>query len=172
MRPLAVNLGALAAAVGVVLALVLALTPAPRERLVDGYVLFVGGLLLFGLVQATRVASAGDADAQVDWNRERAPRRDERPRGLLKLEREVALASTNAFDLHFRLRPVLREVAAHRLAIARGLDLDSGSREVRDAVGPELWELVRPDREPPADRFAPGLPLERLRAALDVLERI
>ncbi|MET0607959.1 MAG: hypothetical protein ABW045_04315, partial [Gaiellaceae bacterium] len=91
---------------------------------------------------------------------------------LAKLEREVVLASGTSFDVHFRLRPVLREIAVHRLASRRGLTLDSGSPEVRTLVGDELWEVVRPDREPPDDRFGPGLPLARLRLALDRLESI
>jgi hypothetical protein len=152
--------------------MLLLFSTAPPGRLVDGYVLFLGALLLFGLVQAMRVAA--DSEQRSAFDEARRPRRrpPERPRELAKLEREVVLASTSAFDLHFRLRPLLRDVAAHRLAARLGLELDSGSTPVRAALGNELWELVRPDRPPPRDRLGPGLPAARLRAALDVLERI
>jgi hypothetical protein len=167
-----VSLGLLAAGVGVLLALLLLFSAAPRGRLVDGYVLFLGGLLLFGLVQATRTAAPSDEPSAFDEARRPRRRLPQRPRELAKLEREVVLAATSAFDVHFRLRPILRDVAAHRLATRRGLALDSGSTPVREALGSELWEIVRPDRPPPRDRLAPGLALPRLRAALAVLERI
>ena len=48
------------------------------------------------------------------------------------------------------------KVADERLA-ARGLRLDGGGAAVEEALGEELWELVRPDREPPVKRFAPGI---------------
>lgn len=82
----------------------------------------------------------------------------------------VVLATVNAFDLHLRLRPRLQAIAEHRLASRRGLRLDSP--EARELLGEELWELLRPEREPPGDRFAPGLSLAGQRAALDRIEKI
>ena len=172
MRRLVVLLAVLAAGVGVMVAAVILLGGAPAGRVVDGYVLFVGGLLLLGLVRAT--GDTGDLGERSLYERalRRRERKPARPGELAKLEREVVLASGTSFDLHFRLRPVLREIAAHRLATRRGLALDTGSPEVRGLVGDELWDVVRPDREPPDDRFGPGLPLARLRVALDRLESI
>ena len=172
MRRLAIALGLLAAAVGALVAVLIWFAGVPTTRIVDGYVLFVGSLLLFVLVRATSGAGEqgdGSVYERALRRRERAPAR---PRDLAKLEREVSLAAGTSFDLHFRLRPVLREVAAHRLARSRGLALDPGSPEVRALLGPELWEIVRPDREPPDDRFAPGLTLAGLRRHLDTLERV
>ena len=165
-------LGVLAAAVGVVVAVVVWLAGVPRARLVDGYVLFVGSLLLFLLVRATSTGGAGGGRSLYERALHRRERAPARPRDLAKLEREVSLAAGTSFDLHFRLRPVLREVAAHRLAVGRGLALDGGSPDVPAVLGSELWEVVRPDREPPDDRFAPGLPLTQLGALIDRLETI
>jgi hypothetical protein len=173
VRRLTILLAALAAGVGILVAVLLAFSTVPRQRVVDGYLLFVGGMLMFGLVRATRQAGESEPTSSVYdralRRRERAPAR---PGELAKLEREVALAAGSSFDVHFRLRPVLREIAAHRLATRRGLALDGGSLEVAALLGDELWEVVRPDREPPDDRFGPGLPLARLRGALERLERI
>jgi hypothetical protein len=173
MRRLAILLGVLAGGVGVLVAVLIAFSTVPRERVIDGYLLFVGGLLLFGLVRATRQAGESEASGspyeRALRRRERAPAR---PGELARLEREVALAAGNSFDLHFRLRPVLREIAAHRLVTRRGVALDGGSLEVPALLGDELWEIVRPDRAPPDDRFGPGLPLARLRGLLERLERI
>jgi hypothetical protein len=81
------------------------------------------------------------------------------------------MGSTRAFDLHYRLRPVLREIASARLE-QRGLVLDSGSSAVQDALGDELWELTAPDREPPHNRLAPGAGLEKLDRTITRLERL
>jgi hypothetical protein len=172
MRRLVVTLVLLAVAVGILVACVIFLAGAPPERVVDGYVLFVGGLVLVGLVRVTSDAGRQDERSLYERALRRRERRPARPGELAKLEREVVLASGTSFDLHFRLRPVLREITVHRLATRRGLSLDGGAPEVRRLVGDELWEVVRPDREPPNDRFGPGLPLARLRVALDRLESI
>ena len=89
MKRLALSLAALGGAVGVLVAVVVAFAAVPRSRVVDGYILFVGGLLLFGLVRATRLT--GDAAGRSVY--EQALRGRERvlarPRELAKLEREV-----------------------------------------------------------------------------------
>src|SRR5258706_464002 len=46
-----------------------------------------------------------------------------RPPDLVEMEGIVRLQITAA-DLHFRLRPVLRSVATHRLLVHRGVELD------------------------------------------------
>jgi len=83
---------------------------------------------------------------------------------LERAQREVTLACTAAFDLHRTLLPQLREIAEARL--------ESAGRTPGPATLGRWWELLRPDREPPADRFAPGIRLEELRALVGDLERI
>ena len=171
MRRLATTLVTFAAAVGAGLFVLLQFWPAaPRTRLLDLYVLFLAALFMFGFVQATR--EAGEEQVSIfDRTLRRRRRPPERPASLAKLEREVALAAATTFDFHARLRPTLREIAAYRLA-NRGIVLDSGSPAVRALLGDDLWELLRPDRRPPDDRNAPGLPLTRVRAVLDALDKI
>ena len=90
---------------------------------------------------------------------------------LERLEREVALAASREFDLHYRLRPVLREIAASRLE-RRGARLDSDSKRARELLGDELWSLTEPDREPPTNRQAPGMGFEELERTVERLERL
>ena len=54
----------------------------------------------------------------------------------------------------------------------RGIELERQPDAARTLLGEELWELVRPDREPPRDRAAPGLELSSLRTMVDSLEAL
>jgi hypothetical protein len=94
-----------------------------------------------------------------------------RPKGLSAMERQVGMARGSAGDVHERLSPLLREIARDRLATA-GIDLDRDPEIAADAVGPETWELVRPDRPAPPDRHGPGASLAAIRAAVARLEEI
>jgi hypothetical protein len=88
---------------------------------------------------------------------------------LAPLEQIVSIAQDNAFDVHVRLRPVLRQIAADRLAEHR-ISLDGQPQDARAALGDDLWELVRADRPPPADPRGPGLALSQLQACVATLE--
>ena len=88
------------------------------------------------------------------------------------MEDELALGATSAFDLHYRLRPRLRSVAAGLLAARRRLTLDADPDEARQVLGDETWELVRPDRPAPSDRQARGIPPDALERVVSSLEAI
>ena len=94
-----------------------------------------------------------------------------RPATLARMERVVALASGTAFDVHYRLRPAVRPLAAGLLA-ARGVDVERDPRTAEAMVGADAWELIRPDRAPPENRGAPGLPLASIERMVAALERI
>ena len=127
----------------------------PLDRALVGRValLVVCALALESLVRAA-------AALEPRRSRGGARRRPERPRPetLVRLENQVALAVATAADLHFHLRPVLRDVAE-----ARGADERSAG---------EAWEWLRPERPEPRDRWASGPPLSELRGVVDALERI
>jgi hypothetical protein len=146
--------------------------PGHHELELDVYVLTVGGMALLAAILATRrtfPVENGSALAAALEREERAP---VRPPDLERTERMLTLAVTTAFDLHYRLRPTLRDVAEQRLADRRGLRLDSGDPRVEEALGDELWEIVRSDREAPDHRFLPGLPPAALQRVVDRLEAI
>ena len=88
-----------------------------------------------------------------------------------RLDRVVSIATTHAGDLHLRLRPILREIAADGLR-RRGVELDTQPQAAQKLLAPETWELVRPDRPRPDDAFAPGLAPKRLDAVLNDLEAL
>ena len=159
---------------GVVLAVlagVAVVALSPTTRALEGSLLVAGALVLLVLVQRVRAVDLSGRHSSYELALRRPAPTSTRIGELERIERAVALANANAFDLHFRLRPILREIAAHRLA-RRGLELDGGSPAVPGALGDELWELVRPDRTPPDNRAGPGLPLPRLEAAVGALEAV
>lgn len=162
---------ALAAAGGLVTLLAVVVAGAPRARSLDVFVLFLGALVIAWLLERTwRLSGAGRPSTFERALRRAPPSEPTRPAGLQQVERIVVLAAENAFDLHHRLEPRLRAIAAHRLASRRGLGLDS--EEARALLGEELMELLRSGPARPGDRFAPGMPLARQRAALERLEEI
>lgn len=94
------------------------------------------------------------------------------PPTISRLEDELALGVAGSFELHQRLVPRLRSIAAGLLWARHRVSLDKDQEEARSLLGEETWELVRPDRPPPEDRVARGLPPEALARVVDSLERI
>jgi len=95
-----------------------------------------------------------------------------RPEQLVRLERLVSIAGSSAIDVHAYLRPLLAEIASRRLA-GRGHVLERMPDPVgRELLGDRLWEIVRPDRPLPEDRYAPGIAPQELSAMLTSLERL
>jgi hypothetical protein len=87
--------------------------------------------------------------------------------------RDLLLLSGNAYDLHFRFRPILMEVVSDLLALRARIDFHEHPEQARPLIGPVLWDLVRPDRPVPAGRFSdPGLDPTSMKRLLDELERI
>jgi hypothetical protein len=142
--------------------------PGRRELAVDLFLLLIAAGAVVALVRAlSAVAPRASSHRPA-----RAPRMTQRLAELDRTERAVLLSASTAFDVHYRLRPMLREIAAQRLATRRGLSLDVDTEAARAVVGEETWELVRPEREPPELRFAPGITAPQLREVVAVLERI
>lgn len=169
----AVTVNVLRAAAAGAVALVVALArPGDRALVLDAYLLFVGALALLLLVRAAREALPAGSRSGFEQALRPARAAPARPESLAALEREVLLSVETAFYFHSRVRPALREIAAHRLSTRRGIDLDGDRDAARALLGPVAWELVRPDLEPPADRLGPGRPLSELNAALDAIEGI
>jgi hypothetical protein len=150
---------------------VLMLAPGRAELAVHVYVLVLLAAALASVVGA--IASAQSAGPSLfDAALRRPPEMRERLQELMRLEREAALAQSSAFDLHYRLRPVLREIASGLLAARRGIELDRRPERAREVLGEETFDLVRPDREAPWDRLAPGIDVGELRAVVTRLEAI
>jgi len=142
-----------------------------RAVLLDVYLLGLGAVLLLALVRSTR--EGGPSADPSDFDRALAEsRRHASDSGELTLVRDVKQSTISAFHLHVRLRPILREIAAHRLWMRFGVDLDREQERARELIGANAWELVRPGRLPPSDRLAPGPASADLHVVVDELERV
>jgi hypothetical protein len=152
-------------AIGVVLAtlaliVLLGLRPVSRETILAGYAIALASIAMAAL---TRIMRQGRNDAQSrfehELTRERIPQG--RPNALVRIERELTLATSNAGHVHDRLRPMVRDIAQARF----------GRAATRERLGDETWELIRPDLPEPPDRSAPGLSLRTIRRVIEALER-
>ena len=147
-------------------------TPARWPLALDLYLLALGASIVVGAALSVRDAwPRGRRSALADALAADPPS-PLRVAELERLQRELELAASNAFDFHFRLRPTLREIVAQRLLDRHGLRLDSGTAAVRRRLGDELWQVVRPDREPPARRHDAGPGLAALAALVERVEAL
>jgi hypothetical protein len=138
--------------------------PGERRLAVHIYLLFLGALLMLVVVSALSDAVPRERRSQLARALDEQRERPVTVPQLAKVEREVTLSIGNAHDLHTRLLPHLREIAEARLERA-------GRTAGPDTLG-DWWELLRPDRPEPADRFSAGIPERELRALVADLERL
>jgi hypothetical protein len=162
-----VRIGLLAVFATIALAILLALFPGISWWATRAWLLLLGLIALAGLVPL--ILGREVEDDGPTW-RPSLPRRPPRRsvRQLEELERLTEFATATAFDFHHRLRPHLVRVAEHRLA-ARGIRLAGQPERARTLLGDDAWDLVRPDREPPDQRHAPGVSASRIG---DLVERL
>ena len=148
---------------GVTLYVALAI-PGDRRLAVHVYLLVVGAILMATVLATVGGAVPGGRGSELRRALDERATRPAPVSELAKVEREVTLAVGSAYDLHARLLPRLREIAEARLE-------PYGKRPGPDTLG-RWWELLRPDRPEPDDRFAPGIRAAELRALVSDLERM
>jgi hypothetical protein len=142
-----------------------------RTVLLDAYLVAIGAVLLLALIRTTRVQAPAAGHSQFEHALQNMRRRTP-DSGELTLVRDLDLSTLSALHLHIRVRPVLREIAAHRLRAHYGVDLDSEPGRAQELVGPTAWQVIRPDRPPPEDRLSAGPPLSYFREVAAELERL
>jgi hypothetical protein len=154
------------------LLIVAALVPGRLALATHIWLLLVCGIALAAVLRALLRAYPPAPRPALEEALERTTPTEERLPSLARLEREVTLGASSSYDLHYRLRPTLRETAVGLLAVRRGIALDAEPQRARAALGDATWQLVRPDREPPDDRLARGLTENDLRALVESLEAL
>jgi hypothetical protein len=144
-------------------------TSGARARIVDVYVVVLAAVVMLALYRAVRLTAPPRQSAfAYGLARLRLPR-DARSAEVPE-ERDVVLSRLNAFHYYIRVRPVLREIAEHRLRSRFGIDLEREPERARELVPSVAWEVVRPDAAPPADRLARGPSVDAQRDVVEALE--
>jgi len=138
--------------------------PGIRNAAIYSYVLVVGALVMLAIVLSFGDALPRHRRSAFEEALVEADHRDRAPAQVEQMERAVTLGVANAYDLQVRLLPHLREIAQCRLE-------RTGRTAGAETLGP-WWDLLRPDRPEPEDRFGPGLPQGELIALVDDLERM
>lgn len=153
------------------LTLLVLIVPAWSGRAVHWYLVFVSAVAIAAALRAmtTRypvlwISSSEQGTAPA------APPDElpERPRALYRL---VSRAGWDGAGFELELRPVLRAIAAQRLATWCTIDLDTQPEQARAVLGEPLWTLLLPIDLKFA-RGAPGVDLATLRAAVTTLEEL
>jgi hypothetical protein len=159
----ATALGALGAAG---LGVALLATPGTPGLTVEIYLFVVAALVLAAVVLgvAKALPSAEPVPPQL-------PPRSQPVGQLESVAHALDSAEASSFELHNTLRPIVREIAAARLA-RHGLSLERQPERARALLGAQAWDLVRPDREAPARGSGRGCSRDELRAIVDSLEAI
>lgn len=155
-----------------VCAIVVAFGAATVEDTLAILLLVLCGLGLLALVRAVGASTPPVRRPLFERSLRQRPERPERPPELTRLEIDLAFGAESAAQLHSRVVPVLRMIAAGRLASRHGVDLERRPEAALELLGENVWELVRPDRPPPRDLLAPGLPLRRISDVVTRLEEL
>ena len=138
----------------------------PGDRLIEFhvFVLALGAILMSAAIGAVAGAVPRTRGSQLKAALDAKPADAAEVDDLLRMERVVTMATGSAVDLHTRLLPILRQIADARLDRA-------GRRAGPDTLG-RWWDLLRPDRPAPIDRFAAGISETELRALVADLEKL
>ena len=141
------------------------------DLVLDAYLVYAAGLLALAAARIAGRAFPAPRDV-VPAVLARRRRTYSEPESLGAMNDDVALAQADAFDLHYRLRPVLSEIASAGLAASEGIDLASQPERAERVLSPVTWELVRPNRPRPGRGPAGGIDTASLTGVVDELERI
>ena len=152
------------------LVILLALRQLSTSRALAIWVVLIAAMVLLLLVRHSR--DSGPARTRFEAALRQRAAKLPQPVELLRMERDLELGIAGAGHAHHRLLPILREAAAARLASRHGIELERRPEVAEQLLGEDLWELVRPDRPEPGDRFAPGVPRERVAAAVERVESL
>jgi len=125
-------------------------------------------ILLRRLGRRVRPRSGSPFEAALAPRKESLPELDE----FESIRRTVDAARYAALDVHFMLRPLLRELAESRLRALRGFELDAQPELASGALGPEALAFLREGRPARLNYRRPAMSLREIERIVKVLESI
>ena len=170
MRRAYVRLGAWLALATTVLIVLLAARPLPATRSLAIWVVLLTAIALRELVRSLHRRDEPTSRFEQALRQRVTPAAE--TSAFAGMERELTLATASADHAHRRLVPLLRAVAAARLAARHGIELERRPDLARQRLDEQTWDLLRPDRPEPPDRHAPGPQREEIAAVIAHLENL
>ena len=147
---------ALAVVATIALAAVLTTLEGSRSLAVNGWLLAIGGLLIWGLLRALAAALPRAASTAFDSVRDRPVEPPSKLHGVIDIESVILDAQWSRGGVEFRLRPLLRKIASARLLERHQVDLETEPAAAHRILGDELWALVGPGGNSQGGRDASG----------------
>jgi len=160
------------AAAAVALVVLLALPRLSTSRALAIWVVLAAALVIVALVRHPREHDDQKPSRRFEEALRRRKPVTSQPEELLRMDREIVLGAADADHAHRQLLPLLRTVAAARLAGRHGVELERRPETARSLLGEDIWELLRPDRPEPVDRHGPGIPREQIAAVIEHVEAL
>jgi hypothetical protein len=160
------------ASAGIALAGLLSTSKLSTSRAVAIWVVLVTALVLVLLIRHSRESGGPEPASRFEQALRRRKAATSQPEELLRMDRELVLGSADADHAQRRLLPLLRSVAAARIAARHGFELERRPEAARALLGEDVWELLRPDRPEPEDRHATGVPRRQIVAVIDRVESL
>jgi hypothetical protein len=148
---------------------VVVFAPGRLELALRIYGLVLAAVIIVLALLALRRAFPSESALRVSPS---ARRPAQPPSSLARMQNEVVLGMASSFDLHYRLAPRLRAIAAGLLGSRRRVFLPADEERAREILGVATWEIVRPDRPAPEDRLTTGIPVRDLTGVVDSLEAV
>jgi hypothetical protein len=145
--------------------------PIPLGLALRAWLVALGALAASALVRGS-LAPYRQVHVEPVRIERRRPRAPERPAGLAEAERAVDYAAWNPADLNRRLRPLLREVAAHRLLTRRGIDIARHPELARELLGEVAWDLIHVPAAIRSQGIHPGASPPAIRETIERLEAL
>lgn len=172
-----------------------------RTLAVNAWLLSIGALMLWTCLRVLNAALPATADSAFDSVRSRPAEQPSKLHEVIAIEGVLLDAEWSWRGVEYRLRPLLRKIAAARLIERHQVDLEADPTAAHRILGPELWALVgpgpygptraaTPDRtpaggadtgaetydglatEPAGPRHRRGIPRATIRRAIDLLEAL
>jgi hypothetical protein len=151
-----------------------------RGTAMNIWLLAIGGLLTWTGLRALAVALPTAGASAFDSVRVRPVEPPSKLYEVIDIEGVILDAEWSLSGAEFRLRPLLRRIAASRLIERHQVDIETDPAAAHLLLGDELWTLVEPEALSTEarnarirrDRGRRGIPRAAIRRAIDVLEAL
>jgi hypothetical protein len=172
-----------------------------RTLVLNAWLLSIGALMLWTCWRVLTAALPSAAESAFDSVRTRPVEPPSKLFEVIAIEGVLLDAEWSWRGVEYRLRPLLRKIAASRLIERHQVDLEADPAAAHRILGPELWALVGPgpygpvvaetpdltsaddadhvsethagpSAEPAQTRHGRGIPRATIRRAIDLLEAL